>query len=949
MSTSTSTTPYPPWLPPEEHTPLLRRSSASSYAELPMSRTPSSRISLPFDMDIMTMENIEVDVEAPPRSFPISLVLENSGSVARDHLASERTFLAYMRTSLAVAFAAVALLQLLTLSGHTEKALNQHGIVTETESPLTKLKSYTRPLAAASLVLALFVLILGVYRYFTIQLALTEGKFPATRIPIGVIAFSIGGIICAVFVLPEIHGNKGISLMFYGDNWLSGAKLPTSLSSSWPSTAPCVLEGLSRRPPTSLASQAMPITVSLPSPTPTSSKSVSPVTPAQILARACPDQSKQVDKILHCCIGGWQGRHDTQFKIVPNERGFVNTVLTAYTGNYALVLRPDDVWLAVISQFALYVHANPDVLGGKASFGARRGEGKPFEIAEPSSAAPISTQMGEVMEETVLDAAVREWIRPDFSTTTANDVAVGSIMMLAPSAPKDLFTAEPILKSSGGIPRVTLEGEKKDWEAIVEKLKTLKDYGPRGWAWFYLLNNVVTNMVKTFDDAASAKTTKFWEQIVVQAKEGKGGKSRLGGWVTAFCLLAADGKWRTPEIKMNIPKSKSPSSMPATRFWITYSPGFKSDVTLDNTPYPVLDIHDLPAGYAVVDIALKNGPHCSLLAGLTGVGFSSSRDSTLSPSGRNDTVRPVVAWWMYSEKFGAAAPAPEEPAALAREEPPAAAEDAAHPVPPPAFDTDAALSPNPPDPNHDYPIGLTQSLSFSASAAPEDPAPPATNGGTPSNLWGENLAQPSVFDNPVRNDFWDTNREPTSSGQGQYTFDDDGFGGDGSGAGSKVKFDLTPAVESVEPTTDFLTFGNERDKPEDEEERAEREEMQWGGVYISSPAEGAAAPTTTDYDSAAAAALASDFKLDLDFSGPGAMDSAFLDSTPAAETPAAAEPEAPPAEAPAATEEAAPAAEPEANAEPEEEDKPAAGAKGKKGGKAGGAGGGKGKKGGKKK
>ncbi len=37
----------------------------------------------------------------------ISLRLENSGSVARDHLASERTFLAYMRTSLAIASSGV--------------------------------------------------------------------------------------------------------------------------------------------------------------------------------------------------------------------------------------------------------------------------------------------------------------------------------------------------------------------------------------------------------------------------------------------------------------------------------------------------------------------------------------------------------------------------------------------------------------------------------------------------------------------------------------------------------------------------------------------------------------------------------------------------------------------------------------------------------------------------
>ena len=37
----------------------------------------------------------------------VSLTLQNSGSVARDHLASERTFLAYMRTSLAIASAGI--------------------------------------------------------------------------------------------------------------------------------------------------------------------------------------------------------------------------------------------------------------------------------------------------------------------------------------------------------------------------------------------------------------------------------------------------------------------------------------------------------------------------------------------------------------------------------------------------------------------------------------------------------------------------------------------------------------------------------------------------------------------------------------------------------------------------------------------------------------------------
>jgi hypothetical protein len=42
-----------------------------------------------------------------PVPFRLSLTLRNNGSVARDHLASERTFLAYVRTSLSFASAGV--------------------------------------------------------------------------------------------------------------------------------------------------------------------------------------------------------------------------------------------------------------------------------------------------------------------------------------------------------------------------------------------------------------------------------------------------------------------------------------------------------------------------------------------------------------------------------------------------------------------------------------------------------------------------------------------------------------------------------------------------------------------------------------------------------------------------------------------------------------------------
>jgi len=98
--------------------------------------------------------------------LPISLSLKNQGSVARDHLASERTFLAYVRTSLAIASTGVgmsfsvcrfmaspllALVQLFTLS-----TANINGAAQQ-------LQMYARPLGSMTIILGIGVLILGAF------------------------------------------------------------------------------------------------------------------------------------------------------------------------------------------------------------------------------------------------------------------------------------------------------------------------------------------------------------------------------------------------------------------------------------------------------------------------------------------------------------------------------------------------------------------------------------------------------------------------------------------------------------------------------------------------------------------------------------------------------------------------------------------------------------------
>ncbi|KAJ3510918.1 hypothetical protein NLJ89_g4407 [Agrocybe chaxingu] len=128
------------------------------------------------------------------RRFSPVMVLENSGSVARDHLASERTFLAYVRTSLALSSAGVALVQLFTIADLTSRGSN-----TPLSSASRRVQRFARPLGVATIVLALITLVIGVYRYFLVQYALPEKRFPVARLSAIFIAFVLGALVVVIF------------------------------------------------------------------------------------------------------------------------------------------------------------------------------------------------------------------------------------------------------------------------------------------------------------------------------------------------------------------------------------------------------------------------------------------------------------------------------------------------------------------------------------------------------------------------------------------------------------------------------------------------------------------------------------------------------------------------------------------------------------------------------
>ncbi|KAJ5097104.1 hypothetical protein N7456_007825 [Penicillium angulare] len=152
-----------------------------------------------------------------------SLELENKGSVARDHLALERTFLAWIRTSLAFASIGIAVTQLFRLNTatastnvnstglpnnypgiqppHNPSSLLDIFIASPPDRDMSKLRSVGKPLGSTFIGVAILILIIGFHRYFESQYWVVRGKFPASRGSVILTGFVAGALIIAALAV----------------------------------------------------------------------------------------------------------------------------------------------------------------------------------------------------------------------------------------------------------------------------------------------------------------------------------------------------------------------------------------------------------------------------------------------------------------------------------------------------------------------------------------------------------------------------------------------------------------------------------------------------------------------------------------------------------------------------------------------------------------------------
>ncbi|KDO25464.1 hypothetical protein SPRG_09407 [Saprolegnia parasitica CBS 223.65] len=316
--------------------------------------------------------------------------------------------------------------------------------------------------------------------------------------------------------------------------------------------------------------------------------------------------------------------------------GFVRGVIEAYNNHHDLVLRPDDIWLAILIQFGLYVDGNAEEL--RSSLVKHEGKKELVVYANGTlysvDFGALSKQMVDKMDEYLVDPSLKHWVLPSFSTTTDDDVIVGSVLLMA--AMKKYFSYKFCLQC--GIPHVTLLGTVDDWQDIRRRLDKLATYGERMQQWTAMLAPILDQFVAAAKGQADVA---FWDRIC--SHEGGGsGPSYLNGWISVFCVFNDEGQWQGDKMTDTVMQRKPDAEMQDGCF-----PYHDVDVTYD---YPLVDMQDIPPGYLTVDVTIDdNGTEYKALMFAGHMAYSIGDDKA--------SIAPSLSWALALKN---GEPAPEE-------------------------------------------------------------------------------------------------------------------------------------------------------------------------------------------------------------------------------------------------------------------------------------------------
>jgi hypothetical protein len=331
-------------------------------------------------------------------------------------------------------------------------------------------------------------------------------------------------------------------------------------------------------------------------------------------------ESRSDKSILHSSFKNMRSTADSS--IIPYGNGFVDGVIRAFQQDLHLALRPDDVWLAITTQFSFYIDKHAEELRSKLV----KHQGKEKLVLANMAAfkdvdvGVMAEKFTTMMEAHMADDTVHDWLMPTFSTTTDIDKAVSSMVMMA--TVNQYFNY--VMMIGCGFPSVTLHGEPRDWEMILMRLDKLAEFGEEPAAWAKLLKPIIKRFIATFYLPDSAELKDFWMNAIhSNGQWGSGSAPTFSGWLTAFMFWRKEGELYPEDAR-------------------------STGLVLDGVKYPVIwqsrcgaptGVVEVPVVVEAYDLGVKLDTR--IVAGSMGMTVTKHKGGE-----KGEVVQPCSGWWM---------------------------------------------------------------------------------------------------------------------------------------------------------------------------------------------------------------------------------------------------------------------------------------------------------------
>ncbi|KAF2727833.1 hypothetical protein EJ04DRAFT_517011 [Polyplosphaeria fusca] len=309
------------------------------------------------------------------------------------------------------------------------------------------------------------------------------------------------------------------------------------------------------------------------------------------------------------------------------RNSLVDAALHAYLEHHHLIIRPEDVWFAILAQFSIYINANAE--RARDIFVDHDGKMALYTDINPGEYGHGVRSLASAIQRSVKMQGLKDWALPAFSTTTETDVEVASVMLMG--SMQHYFTYG--MGVVCGLPRVTLLGERQDYQDMSDRLPFLKDMelGPEVTLWALHLERVLGGFVNSFD-GDTAQNVDFWNSMTQHHPTNVCGHSpSISGWLTAFCFWNDKGK----EL---------------------YKCSRKD---MDAGCNHFIRTEHIPSGLVSVPVTIDgDGPtkDCRMYAGLAGIEYKTVDEmgnqtaaeeiGVLCSNATPNSVQPISGWWL---------------------------------------------------------------------------------------------------------------------------------------------------------------------------------------------------------------------------------------------------------------------------------------------------------------